>query len=150
MSTLTGFLSLIKAAGGESQDVDIINQNWDKIDNYLKASDNFIPLPLGASTSDSANFNTPFGYQAAYADMGDHYILRGVAGRVNTSLSLDSSHTIGRLPAALAAVQYFNAQGSGTAIVPLQINPTGTIVVKSTPTNASYWASLDSMRIWKS
>lgn len=149
MSTLTTLLGLIKADGGEFQDVDIINQNWDKIDAYLRASVKFVPLPLGSNTSDAANYNNPFGFQPAYADMGDNYLLRGVIGKTATAVSLATDNIIGRLPGAIGAIQYFNAEGSGTAVVPLQFNVNGQIAVKTTPTNASYWASLDGIRVWK-
>lgn len=149
MSTLTALLGLTKEDGGKFQDVEVINQNLQKIDDYLRASTRFVPLPLGSSTSDSANYNNPFGFQPAYVDMGDHFILRGVVGRSNTAVSLASDNTVGRLPVAVSAVQYFNAQGSGTAVVPLQVNANGTITVKTSPTNSTYWASLDGMRVWK-
>lgn len=151
MSTTTALLLLVKQADTENQEIDVLNANLQKIDDYLRASARFVPLPLGANGTDAANFNTPFGYQAAYVDMGDHFLLRGVVGRINTAVSLDSSHILGRLPAGagFAQVQYWNAPGSGTAIVPVQVNQTGTIAVKTNPTNASYWASLDGLRVWK-
>lgn len=149
MSTLTTFLQLIKADGGEDQDIGIINQNLDKIDAYLKASDSFIPLPLGLNTSDAANFNTPFGFQAAYVDMGDHFLLRGVIAHSVTTSNLAAADVIGRLPAAVGNVQYFTVVGMSSSVATLQINANGQITIKASPTIATYWVSLDGIRVWK-
>jgi hypothetical protein len=149
MSTLTALLGLTKEDGGKFQDIDVINQNLDKIDDYLRASTRFVPLPLGSSTSDATNYNNPFGFQPAYVDMGDHFLTRGVVAHSNTASNLTAADIIARLPSAVGAVQYFSVVGMSSSLASLQVNANGQITVKATPTIATYWVSLDNLKIWK-
>ena len=151
MGSFTGFLNLFKYAQADFQDVDPLNQNMDKLDTYFKDSDKFIPLPLGSSAADAANWNNPFGFPPGYVDKGDYYILRGVAAHVVTTSLIVANTVMARLPSSAPYAQYFLLEGSGNAIVNAQvIAGAGPINCKATPfTGDTYWVSFDNMKVWK-
>lgn len=117
---------------------------WRAVGTPLLATD-WTTLALGTGFSAAT-----FGHTPSWFDDGASIVLRGVAQKTT---NLASNDVIATLPpyiaTAIPAVTYTLQQGTGTSVVPVQVNQNGTIIVKTTPTVASTWASLDGLRIWK-
>lgn len=151
MATTTTHLGLILPGDSDFQDAAVLAQNFQKIDDYLKDSDSFVPLPLGNNTTEwNNNWSTTFGYTPSYVDKGDHYLLRGVAARAGTTPpNLVNGETVARLPNSISASQYKTASGSGGSAVNLQATTAGLIIVRAMASGTSSWVSLDDWKIWK-
>jgi hypothetical protein len=151
MGTTTQHLGLFKPGDEDFQDVAKIADAFQRIDDYLRSSDNFIPIPLGNNTTEwNANWTTAFGFIPSYVDRGDHYLLRGVAQRAGTTPpNIANGEVVGRLPSTLPASQYFTAGGAGGSVLNLQINTAGNIVMRAAAVGLSSWVSLDNITVWK-
>lgn len=101
-------------------------------------------MPLQLSSGWKAN---DFGYPPAFQVLQTETVLRGSVKRNTGDMSAGQIVSVLPVAARPSAVCYFLGQGAALSVVPLQINPNGEIVVKSTPSVATAWVSLDNTRI---